>query len=51
MEWRNDNPTFVGKYIVKTRTLMGNIHKLEAYWNGKSWNVSNQIEIEYLKEI
>lgn len=52
MEWiaENSHPRKIGKYIVQTRTVMGNTQKLEAYWNGKSWNVSNQMVIKWLKE-
>ena len=50
MQWLNYNPNIPGKYIVETRTKMNNIHRFEAYWNGKSWNFSNQTFIRYLKE-
>jgi hypothetical protein len=47
-------PTKAGKYVVKTRTTMGNNHKVETGYtitNGKGhFNVSNQIVTHWLKE-
>ena len=50
MEWIDKQPEIAGKYIVETKTQMGNIRRLEAYWNGKSWNFTNQKFVKYLKE-
>lgn len=50
MEWVNKQPEKSGKYVVETKTQMGNTHRIEAYWNGKSWNFSNQLFVKYLKE-
>jgi hypothetical protein len=50
MEWSTSNPEKPGKYVVETKTMMGNTHRLESYWNGKSWNFSNQKFVKYLKE-
>jgi hypothetical protein len=50
MEWTTNNPETPGKYIVETKTMMGNIHRLEAHWNGKSWSFTNQVFVRYLKE-
>ena len=52
LEWIGNNipPSQVGKYVIETKTLVGNIHRLEACWNGESWSVSNQIVLRWLKE-
>ncbi len=57
MQWIDvslEQPPVAGKYVVKTRTTMGNTHKLEAGYtitNGKGhFNVSNQIVTHWLKE-
>jgi hypothetical protein len=50
MEWINKEPDSPGKYIVETRTKMGNTNRLESYFNGKSWSFTNQIFVRYLKE-
>lgn len=43
-------PDKIGKYVVETITSFGNKHKFECYWNGKSWSVSNQKVVKWLKE-
>lgn len=50
MQWTTDNPEKPGKYIVETRTMMGNTNRFESYWNGKSWRFTNQVFVKYLKE-
>ena len=50
MEWVSTNPDKSGKYIVETKTMMGNSNKFEAYYNGKTWNFTNQTFVKYLKE-
>lgn len=63
MQWIDislEQPTTAGKYLVKTRTTMGNTHKLEAGYTitkdektGKEkrhFNVSNQVVTHWLKE-
>jgi len=57
MQWIDislEKPPVAGKYVVKTRTTMGNTHKLEAGYtitNGRGhFNVSNQIVTHWLKE-
>lgn len=50
MEWLSTQPEKPGKYLVVTRTMMGNINRLEATWNGKSWSFTNQVFVKYLKE-
>jgi hypothetical protein len=63
MEWIDvslEQPKQVGKYLVKTKTSMGNIHRLDAIFSitkdkktGKekcSFNVSNQVVTHWLKE-
>lgn len=50
MEWSTINPSEKGKYIVQTRTIMGNINTFQAFWNGKNWNFNNQTFVKYLKE-
>lgn len=50
MEWIYNNPVRPGKYIVTTITDFKNTHVLEAIWNGKRWNFSNQVFVKYLKE-
>jgi hypothetical protein len=52
---KEEQPTLEGKYLVKTRTKMGNIHRLDSHMSinkGKvHFNVSNQIVTHWLKEI
>jgi hypothetical protein len=63
MEWIDvslEQPAQAGKYLVKTRTSMGNTHRLEAGYTitkdqkkgkeKKHFNVSNQIVTHWLKE-
>lgn len=57
MEWIEANkylPDVKGKYLVKTKTTMGNQQRLEAHLsitNGKaSFNVTNQVVTHWLKE-
>jgi hypothetical protein len=62
MEWIDitiEKPKVGGKYLVKTKTTMGNTHRLDATYtinidaNGKDkshFNVSNQIVTHWLKE-
>lgn len=52
MEWISAKikPANVGKYVVETKTTMGNIQRLECTWNGKTWSLSNQIVLQWLKE-
>lgn len=49
-EYDKKNPPKAGKYIVKTRTQMGNINRFESTFSGKSWGCSNQIVTHYLHE-
>lgn len=51
MEWITSNPDQPGKYIVETKTMMGNIHRIESFWNGKGWSFTNQTFVRFLKEI
>jgi hypothetical protein len=50
----NDLPETPGKYIVKTKTMMGNENKFNArlHISGskKTWDVSNQVVTYWLKE-
>lgn len=52
MEWipENSHPQVSGKYLVEARSMMGNINRLVCYWNGKSWSISNQMVLKWLKE-
>lgn len=50
MEWLTTNPKNPGKYIVETKTRMGNTNRFESYWNGESWSFTNQVFVRYLKE-
>jgi hypothetical protein len=63
MEWIDvslEQPKQVGKYLVKTKTSMGNTHRLEAGYTitkdektgkeKKHFNVSNQVVTHWLKE-
>ena len=50
MEWVNTNPDKPGKYIVETKTMLGNCNRFEAYYNGKTWSFDNQTFVKYLKE-
>jgi hypothetical protein len=63
MEWIDislEQPKQAGKYLVKTRTMMGNTHKVEAIFSitkdektgkeKKHFNVSNQVVTHWLNE-
>ena len=58
MQWisvDNGLPETPGKYIVKTRTMMGNTLRLDAtmcmtHYGKKTWAVSNQVVTHWLKE-
>jgi hypothetical protein len=50
MEWLESLPENPGKYIVETKTMMGNTNRVNAYFNGKHWDLSNQTFVKYLKE-
>ena len=50
MQWINSNPEKPGKYIVETKTMMGNTNRFESYFNGKAWRFTNQVFVRYLKE-
>ena len=50
MKWIASNQITPGKYLVETKTSIGRIQRLESYWNGKSWDFTNQIFVKYLKE-
>lgn len=52
MEWITESPKEeeVGKYIVETKSMAGNLRRLESFWNGKKWDFSNQTFVKYLKE-
>lgn len=49
MVWCNELPKEEGTYIVETVSMMGNLRRIEAFWNGKRWNFSNQLFKKYLK--
>jgi hypothetical protein len=53
-EYDRDNPPPIGKYVVKTETTMGNVHRVEATlsFSGKSpsWSCTNQIVTHFLNE-
>ena len=61
MEWIDINkeiPSVDGKYLVQTKTLMSNTHRLDAHCSLKEekgvmkahFNVNNQIVTHWLKE-
>ena len=57
MQWisvYDELPENPGKYIVKTKTMMGNENKFNArlHISGskKTWDVSNQVVTHWLKE-
>ena len=57
MKWisvTDELPEEQGKYIVKTKTMMGNQNRFDArlYISGskKTWDVSNQVVTHWLKE-
>jgi len=57
MKWiavTDELPKTSGKYIVKTKTMMGNENKFNArlHISGskKTWDVSNQLVTHWLKE-
>jgi len=43
-------PTEEGKYIVETKTSMGNIHRLETLFDGEKFLCKNQKVIRWIKE-
>ena len=49
MKWIEKDPKIPGWYLVKTRTEMGKILRLDSYWNGENWHFRNQSFIAYLK--
>ena len=57
MQWisvTDELPEIPGKYIVKTKTMMGNQNRFDArlHISGskKTWDVSNQVVTHWLKE-
>ena len=57
MKWRTDNPPVTGKYIVETKTPMGNIHRIEATYTPSekdktkgTWGFNNQLFERWLDE-
>jgi len=50
IEVSNKLPDKEGKYVIKTTTAFNNILKLEAFFNGKSFDVRNQVVTHWLKE-
>lgn len=52
MQWIDnlkEQPDKPGKYIVRTKTQMGN-NRFDCEWTGKHWSCNNQIVTEWLKE-
>ena len=54
--WTKTLPLKSGKYIVETKSMCGNIRKLEATYrlndNGNgSWSFTNQTYVRHLKQI
>jgi len=43
-------PESTGKYIVETKTMMGNRNRFETSFNGEKFNFSNQTVLRWLKE-
>lgn len=53
MRWvdiKSDKPPTKGKYVIKTVNKRGNILKLEALYNGNSFEVTNQEPTHWLNE-
>jgi hypothetical protein len=50
MEWLTSEPEKPGKYIVETKTMMGNRNVIEAFWNGEGWSFTRQTFVKYLKQ-
>lgn len=57
MKWvsvTDELPETPGKYIVKTKTMMGNQNRFDARFHisgsKKTWDVSNQVVTHWLKE-
>lgn len=42
LNWLYTVPNEIGHYIVETKSTMGRLQRLEAFWNGSSWNFTNQ---------
>ena len=42
LNWVTSLPNEIGYYIVETKSMMGRLQRLEAFWNGKKWNFTNQ---------
>jgi hypothetical protein len=43
-------PTSPGKYIIRTISRMGNVNRFEARFDGKNFDISNQIATHWLEE-
>ena len=43
-------PQLPGKYVVKTKTIMGNEHKVWTSFCGEHFTLKNQISTEWLDE-
>lgn len=50
LNWTTDAPTEIGEYLVETEGMspIKIKHRLLAFWNGKSWNFTNQTFVKRL---
>ena len=42
LNWVYSLPNEIGYYIVETKSTMGRLQRLEAFWNGNNWSFTNQ---------
>lgn len=50
IDYKTEKPLDKGKYVVKTITPHKNIHRFDALFNGKDFEINNQIVTHWLKE-
>ena len=42
LNWVYSLPNEIGYYNVETKSTMGRLQRLEAFWNGNNWSFTNQ---------
>jgi hypothetical protein len=50
IKWVNSLPSKPGAYVIETMSAMSNKRRLEAKFDGKSFDISNQVFVAYLNE-
>ena len=46
--YNKDQPPTAGKYLVVTKTMLGNTHRIDTFFNGKNWSCTNQVVTHYM---